>query len=116
MSGRAGRDVLTGGDGSDRLVGGADGDTLSGGAGGDVFVFEKLNGNDVVTDFQNGIDKIDIQAFGIDPASFASAVAPFFTTVPGGVLLDLSGLGATSGQVTFLGLALGDIDVTDFVF
>lgn len=116
LSGRAGRDVLTGGDGSDRLVGGADGDTLSGGAGGDVFVFEKLNGNDVVTDFQNGIDKIDIQAFGIDPASFASAVAPFFTTVPGGVLLDLSGLGATSGQVTFLGLALGDIDVTDFVF
>jgi len=116
LIGRTGKDVLIGGDGNDRLVGGADNDTLSGSAGGDTFVFDIQNGNDVVMDFENGIDKIDIHAFGIDPANFATAVLPFFSAVSGGIVLDLGGLGAALGQITFQGLTLSDIDVSDFIF
>ncbi|SMO68551.1 M10 family metallopeptidase [Paracoccus laeviglucosivorans] len=44
--------------GNDRLLGMGGNDTLTGGVGADVFVFN--NGRDVITDFQNDIDTIQI--------------------------------------------------------
>jgi hypothetical protein len=76
ISGAAGDDWLNGGAGNDRLIGGAGNDTLIGGSGADqltgssgidVFKFSsaadigKLAGaRDVITDFQQGTDKIDL--------------------------------------------------------
>lgn len=80
LSGGTGRDSLTGGDDSDRLSGGAGKDTLHGGAGHDhieggpgadiltggygrdTFVFGKGTGRDVITDFYEGWDHIEIDA------------------------------------------------------
>jgi Ca2+-binding RTX toxin-like protein len=70
LLGLAGADTLDGGIGNDRLVGGGGKDQLIGGAGADVFLFETLDdspagfGRDVIRDFQVGIDKIDLSAFG----------------------------------------------------
>ncbi|MGD9864485.1 MAG: beta-propeller fold lactonase family protein, partial [Pseudodonghicola sp.] len=60
LFGDAGKDVLLGGGGNDRLEGGLGDDRLNGGTGADVFVFEDLNGSDVVEDFAVNVDKIDL--------------------------------------------------------
>ena len=78
ISGGEGNDRLFGGDGDDRLVGAAGDDILGGGdgadkltgaSGRDIFIFTdseigttKLGEHDVITDFLQGTDKIDISA------------------------------------------------------
>ncbi len=69
LSGAAGRDRLDGGAGRDLLIGGAGDDRLTGGAGADVFVFG--GGRDVVTDFQDDLDTLRIEA-GLLPAGAGS--------------------------------------------
>jgi Ca2+-binding RTX toxin-like protein len=61
LDGGAGDDVITGGDGNDWIAGGKGYDTLTGGKGYDTFVFEK--GKDVITDFEDGKDKIVIEGY-----------------------------------------------------
>ncbi|MGL6210961.1 MAG: calcium-binding protein, partial [Paracoccaceae bacterium] len=56
--GGTGDDQLFGGSSGDRLFGGAGRDTLTGGSEADQFVFFASEGNDCVTDFQNGVDKL----------------------------------------------------------
>lgn len=53
-------DMLFGGDGNDRVKGDQGIDTLTGGAGADVFIFGKTFGFDTITDYEDGIDKIEI--------------------------------------------------------
>lgn len=60
MFGGAGRDTLAGGDGKDKLYGGAGADMLTGGDGRDIFCFKKGSGQDVISDFQLGQDRIEI--------------------------------------------------------
>ncbi|HEX8442665.1 MAG TPA: M10 family metallopeptidase C-terminal domain-containing protein [Allosphingosinicella sp.] len=68
LGGLGGNDTLIGGDGDDRLNGGADRDTLTGGTGADIFVFDTANHTgtrssaDRITDFQSGLDLIDLSA------------------------------------------------------
>ncbi len=69
INGGAGNDILNGGDGDDRLIGGTGVDTLTGGAGRDTFVWTTAaesgtgTSRDSITDFQPGVDKIDLSAF-----------------------------------------------------
>ncbi|MBL6082198.1 hypothetical protein JMJ56_29920 [Belnapia sp. T18] len=77
MGGGRGDDVLRGGTGDDTVAGGYDADTLSGGAGSDLFAFGTSGSDpyrntvavvdtglgpeaDVVLDFQQGLDRIDL--------------------------------------------------------
>ncbi len=115
LSGDAGNDVLLGGTGNDDLNGGAGADTLEGGAGddtmaggtgADTFVVMPGNGQDVISDFENGTDVIDVTALGITDLS----------------QITLSGDGANTtltfsdGNTLLLeGVAWTDIDASDFV-
>ena len=65
LMGRGGSDVLNGGAGSDVLNGGLGTDELIGGAGSDIFVFDDVS-MDKIRDFDSGVDRIDLSAFGID--------------------------------------------------
>lgn len=60
LKGGAGNDVLNGGGGRDELNGQKGNDVLTGGAGRDVFFFRKGNGDDRITDFEIGLDTIEI--------------------------------------------------------
>ncbi len=84
LYGGNGEDILAGGDGDDRLSGGYDNDVLHGGSGNDIleggrqfdtFVFRPGDGQDVIVDFQNNADTIDLSAFGF--ASVDEAMSHF---------------------------------------
>ncbi|SNS21888.1 calcium-binding protein [Tropicimonas sediminicola] len=62
LFGEAGRDRLDGGAGDDRLNGGRGADQMTGGAGADSFVFSAGNGRDVIADFENDIDGIELDS------------------------------------------------------
>ncbi|WP_447763318.1 calcium-binding protein [Sphingopyxis panaciterrae] len=65
MTGNAIGNYLLGGAGNDTLNGKAGNDVLFGEAGNDIFVFERGTGGDVIGDFTQGEDRIDLSAFGI---------------------------------------------------
>jgi Ca2+-binding RTX toxin-like protein len=75
--GGADNDVLVGDKGNDRLVSDGGTDTLTGGEGNDTFVFSGSSAASgiVVSDFQAGLDKIDLTAFAniFGPAQFVTA-------------------------------------------
>lgn len=56
---------MTGGSGNDRLSDGAGKrDELTGGSGADVFILADDGARDRITDFENGLDRIDLRAEG----------------------------------------------------
>lgn len=77
LEGGIGADTLIGGEGNDVLSGGAFGtDVMTGGLGADTFAYVTASDSfathaaDVITDFEVGIDKIDLSALGVDPFLF----------------------------------------------
>jgi len=112
IEGRGGADVLNGNGGADQLSGGAGDDMLTGGADADRFVFDLDNGDDVVTDFEAGLDTLDLRNLGpLDPADAGLAASE----TADGVLIDLAVLGA-SGTVLLEGVARSELDLGDVLF
>jgi Ca2+-binding RTX toxin-like protein len=123
--GYAGADTIDGGDGQDYLFGGAGDDVLKGGAGNDVLRGEAGNdviatgagidrvlfgtggGNDVVTDFALGTDRVNLTnvTTGEVTASVATVggVSGLKLSLAGGESLFLQGVGAVAANK--LGLA-----------
>ena len=60
LHGHAKGDSLDGGAGTDWLGGAKGNDTLTGGAGADTFIFKVGEGHDVITDFEDGVDEINL--------------------------------------------------------
>lgn len=70
LLGGQGNDILVGGSGNDRLVGGDDDDTMTGGAGADTFVFAGEHGDDVIEDFEEGVDVLQLELATLEGFSF----------------------------------------------
>lgn len=120
VAGDARRNVLTGGPGADLLIGGPGADRLTGGPGGDRVAYASMrDAGDVVTDFEPGIDQIDLRAL-LAPTGYAGddAVADGFVrfrAVVGGtrVQVDLDGAaggGAFRDLLTLRGVAPAQLD------
>ena len=106
LEGNTGDDILDGGSGSDRLIGGAGDDTLTGGSSADVFVFGDGFGRDIITDFQNGIDRFDFRQHG------ATNFAQLSVTNANG---DAT-IADNAGNTVLVLDAAGLIDAGDFIF
>ena len=109
LKGGPGADKLWGGSGADVLDGGPGADALDGGIGTDTFIFAPGHGDDVITDFRNGQDVIDVSAFGL--AGFddldVSARAQ-------GALIDLTDHGG--GTILLEEFHIAGLDAPDFLF
>ena len=105
ISGDAGNDVLLGGRGDDSLTGGSGSDILSGeqgndvltgGAGADRFDFASNHGVNLITDFQDGVDRIGLKG-GLTPDRLEIIQIDEHTQITAGDLtVVLSGVDATS--------------------
>ena len=128
LYGGEGKDLLKGGDGRDYLFGGREGDGLLGEAGNDVLVsgFMDANymlggqgndtffmlpqfGNDVVGDFQDGQDKIDLSRLGITAANFDQYV--HLHGYGNDTQVDL---GSHHGTVYLVGVNVSQVSAADF--
>ena len=116
IRGAAGNDVIIGSSGDDRIIGGAGADVLTGGDGADVFAYAAISESgigptraDVITDFQSGVDLIDLA--GIDAnASLAGNQEFVFIGAA-----DFTGLGQlrvgldSAGRVALFGNTTGSL-------
>ena len=108
LIGEAGADNIKGNFGDDVINGGAGNDRLFGGKGADTFVFSLGSGSDIIVDFDNGKDTIDLSGYaGI--GSFDD-----LTIVGGrnGVTIELDG----NDTLTLVGVRQADLDASDFLF
>ena len=78
---------LAGTAGADRLADGPGADTLTGGAGADCFVFCRDGQADAISDFEIGIDRVDLSAWGVGASLAGVAV----TLTADGAILSLGG-------------------------
>ena len=106
IRGNAAANVLNGMAGNDTLAGRGGSDVLTGGSGADRFVFANWEGNDRITDFQNGLDRIEING---PPDSLADL--SIYNSANGAVI---SWNGATTIQL--VGIDRGQLDASDFIF
>lgn len=122
LFGGGGNDWLEGGDGNDSMRGDADFDTLIGGAGNDTllgnfnadtFVFADGHGVDEITDFEatNQFEKIDLSAVTAI-TDVTDLISNHATQVSSDVVIDTG----SGNSITLLGVSLGDLDATDFIF
>jgi Ca2+-binding RTX toxin-like protein len=127
LLGREDNDVLKGGAGADTIEGGASADTMTGGAGADVFYYNALPDSgttaatrDVITDFQHGIDKIDLSDIGgktyvgFSFSSIPGQVRQFYEGGNTVIQLDTTGLKTAAMEITLQGQIILSAD--DFIF
>jgi Ca2+-binding RTX toxin-like protein len=110
LSGLGGNDYLNGWDGNDTLKGGTGNDYLIGSWGSDTFTFEAKPGNDTIEDFQSGVDKIDLHAFGIGMNEITAVAGPDATIL----YVDTNHNGSSDFTITLSGV--GAPGVGDYVF
>ena len=103
-------DDFAGTDGDDTIEGTSADNRLTGGAGADTFVFNQDSGDDTITDFTAGTDKIDLSAIvsitGVDNLILwqAGDDAVIYLGHHDG------------GTITLAGVSLSDLSASDFVF
>lgn len=110
LFGDAGQDILDGGDDNDSLTGGDGNDTLTGGDGYDSFVFDAFDGENVITDFEDGIDQVGIiyqQGMTLNGVSYEQ--------IGNDVVLTLTPA-VDSTVITFQNTQLSELSVADFYF
>lgn len=99
INGSGGNDTLIGGAGADTLLGGLGNDLLTGGSGIDVFRYTGSNGNDTISDYEVGIDQVQLMG-GVTVASSADVSGNAQITLSSGDIITL--IGVTSTDITFI--------------
>ncbi|MBX2855482.1 MAG: hypothetical protein KTR21_10860 [Rhodobacteraceae bacterium] len=108
VKGGAGDDVVKGGLDNDRIEGGLGNDIVWGDGGADVFAFSLGDGVDILKDFQDGTDQIDLSAYGFATISEALATVSENDL---GARIDLG----NGDALLVRGVDLGQLDEDDFL-
>jgi Ca2+-binding RTX toxin-like protein len=98
LVGGSGQDFLNGGSANDRILGGTGNDALVGGTGVDTFLFNAFDGNDIIYDFDIGIDWLDVRGTG----SFDQFDLLFSDATVNGLLSTTISYG--TGNITLVGV------------
>ena len=111
LFGQQDNDILNAGAGRDFLFGGAGDDTLTGGgldAERDLFVFQTGAGIDIITDYEDGVDRIQFRAIAATTQFSDLAIA---NDGGGNAVVTYS-----EGTVTLNGIDQSLLDASDFLF
>lgn len=118
IRGSAFSDVLIGNNSANTIVGNGGSDTMTGGGGADTFVLgPHTSGNITITDFQNGVDRIDLRALGFDQSGQSATWAGLLSNVPGqtDAVLEFFGANGEAFTVTLVGVPYWTIDASDYI-
>ena len=100
-------DTLIGSAGANSFSGGGGNDVITGGGGADVFLYGASGfGQDRITDFQNGVDRIDVSGLADDVGDFSVSSAG----------LDAVITFADGSRITLSGVSASLIGADDFIF
>ncbi|MFD1881526.1 calcium-binding protein [Paracoccus pacificus] len=105
LRGDTGNDRLLGGGGNDFLEGGQSNDLLAGGAGADRFAFGRLDGFDRISDFEDGVDRIEFSSGAESFADLTIRQVGSETRIAYG-----------ADQVTLINFDANDLSAADFIF
>ena len=105
LLGGAGNDTLTGGLGNDYFYG----DSGTGNQGSDVFVVTNNAQSDVILDFSNGADRLNVHNTGFTTFAQVQAAA----TASGASTIINFGAG---NSITLYNFAIGNLDASDIIF
>jgi serralysin len=109
LTGDGGENRIEGLNGDDRINGGGGRDFLFGGAGADEFVYDTFNWDlDLIYDFTDGIDMIDVSAIGLTYDDFDVVDTAF------GLRLDYDN-GTATQFISIANLDVADISSADFI-
>ncbi len=107
LTGNKGNDTLDGRGGNDTLLGRQGNDLMTGGAGADKFRYtETVFDHDIITDFEDGIDKIDLTGSGLVFGNFTISQQGVDTLVSRNA----------SHDILLQNIVATDITVADFIF
>jgi len=109
--GGAGNDTLIGGAGDDHIRGGEGFDILTGGAGADTFHFSDVSRSDQITDFDVGLDVLDLS----DITNVSGIENIGFSATAQGLLLSSSSVEGEF-EIDLAGVSLAQFGLIDFVF
>jgi serralysin len=108
LLGMKGNDIIDGRGGEDILNGGAGNDVMTGGAGADIFQFTDLKfRQDVITDWEDGVDHLSFAGLNVNFASFQIAQVGDDTV--------LTAIGHTADTITLKNVLVSAIDQGDFL-
>jgi Ca2+-binding RTX toxin-like protein len=111
LQGNGGNDLLNGQGGVDSLAGGAGNDTLTGGTEKDYFIYSAAGfGQDIITDFHDGLDKLKVHS------SVANNISAFSITNNGTTSVVLTQISSPTNTITLQSASALTITATDFVF
>ncbi|AOF89635.1 M10 family metallopeptidase [Sinorhizobium sp. RAC02] len=108
LLGSAFNDRLIGNSGINKIAGGKGNDTLTGGGGADAFYFATGYGRDIISDFQNNVDDIDLSSYNF---SSISSVLSKSTQVGADVQIKL----ASTDIIVLSNFKLSDLNASDFI-
>lgn len=115
LNGGFGDDTLDGGAGDDLLIGGKGHDHQTGGSGADIFLFHGRDGVDVITDFEIGVDQIELKG-----SRFCSADRDGDGVLGDEVTVEQWGddavLSYRHTTIVLENVAAGDLSNDDFIF
>ena len=102
-------DVLSGDARSNRLYGSRGNDILEGRGGADRFIFEHSNGDDIILDFTDNEDLIDLSAIGLSGYDELT-----LSSDSNGVTIDMTTSGG--GSILLENFDIANLDALDFIF
>ena len=115
LIGGSGGDTIEGGGGEDTMAGGAGNDTLKGGGGADVFVFRLGFGNDMISEFDLSVDRVEIEEelwageqrdqAGMDARTSISDSGDLVLTLDDGSTITFAGIASNEGLLDCIGVA-----------
>ena len=91
------------------ITGGAGLDRIRGDEGADTFIFERGFEIDIIYDFENNTDKLDVSNFSF--RTFATDIAARIDVVNSKTVVDLG----PGDRIILIGIATNELDASDFI-
>lgn len=110
-------EIIFGRNGNDTIDAGGGNDTVTGGAGADVFVINPGSGTVTITDFTDGVDLMDISAFGFDSQGGSAQYWGYLIADGNDTIIEFwdGNTMAVTAQVVLQNFSYTNIDIGDYI-